>query len=138
MSPALTVPAMIAGEIDYFAGVGPGVVSASLSGLPFRAVWVSSDKVSYSLVADPKFKTMQELGKKIGVNEHVGKQRSLGYAVDHGREGSHDQRKAHGVPCAEGIERVPEVGESAAESALEDRRNGQQDEQAQIEEGHRA
>jgi ABC-type nitrate/sulfonate/bicarbonate transport system substrate-binding protein len=29
MSPALTVPAMIAGEIDYFAGVGPGVVSAS-------------------------------------------------------------------------------------------------------------
>ncbi len=28
---------------DYFAGVGPGVASASLSGLPFRAVWVSSD-----------------------------------------------------------------------------------------------
>jgi len=45
MSPALTVPAMISGEIDYFAGVGPGVASASLSGLPFRAVWVSSDRV---------------------------------------------------------------------------------------------
>jgi len=57
MSPALTVPAMISGEIDYFAGVGPGVASASLSGLPFRAVWVSSDRVSYSLVANPKFKT---------------------------------------------------------------------------------
>ena len=65
MSPALTVPAMISGEVDYFAGVGPGVVSASLSGMPFRAVWVSSDKVSYSLVANPKFKTLQELrGKK--------------------------------------------------------------------------
>ncbi len=73
MSPAITVPAMISGEIDYFAGVGPGVVSASLSGLPFRAVWVSSDKVSYSLVAHPKFKTLQELkGKKIGVTGSLG------------------------------------------------------------------
>ena len=69
MSPTLTVPAMISGEIDYFAGVGPGVASASLSGLPFRAVWVSSDRVSYSLVANPKFKTLQDLkGKKIGVS----------------------------------------------------------------------
>ena len=64
MSPALTVPAMISGEIDYFAGVGPGVASASLSGLPFRAVWVSSDRVSYSLVANPKFKTLQDLKGK--------------------------------------------------------------------------
>jgi ABC-type nitrate/sulfonate/bicarbonate transport system substrate-binding protein len=73
MSPALTVPAMISGEIDYFAGVGPGVASASLSGLPFRAVWVSSDRVSYSLVANPKFKTVQDLkGKKIGVTGSLG------------------------------------------------------------------
>jgi ABC-type nitrate/sulfonate/bicarbonate transport system substrate-binding protein len=73
MSPAITVPAMISGEIDYFAGVGPGVASASLSGLPFRAVWVSSDKVSYSLVAHPKFKNLQELkGKKIGVTGSLG------------------------------------------------------------------
>ena len=73
MSPAITVPAMIAGEIDYFAGVGPGVASASLSGLPFRTVWVSSDRVSYSLVANPKFKTLQELrGKKIGVTGSLG------------------------------------------------------------------
>jgi ABC-type nitrate/sulfonate/bicarbonate transport system substrate-binding protein len=73
MSPAITVPAMISGEIDYFAGVGPGVASASLSGLPFRAVWVSSDKVSYSLVAHPKFKTLQDLkGKKIGVTGSLG------------------------------------------------------------------
>jgi ABC-type nitrate/sulfonate/bicarbonate transport system substrate-binding protein len=36
MSPAITVPAMISGEIDYVAGVGPGVVSASLSGLSRR------------------------------------------------------------------------------------------------------
>jgi ABC-type nitrate/sulfonate/bicarbonate transport system substrate-binding protein len=73
MSPALTVPAMISGEIDYFAGVGPGVVSASLGGMPFRAVWVSSDKVSYSLMANPKFKSVPELkGKKIGVTGSLG------------------------------------------------------------------
>jgi ABC-type nitrate/sulfonate/bicarbonate transport system substrate-binding protein len=73
MSPAIAVPAMISGEVDYFAGVGPGVVSASLSGLPFRAVWVSSDRVSYSLVANPKFKTLQDLkGKKIGVTGSLG------------------------------------------------------------------
>ncbi|HVO91993.1 MAG TPA: ABC transporter substrate-binding protein [Terriglobales bacterium] len=73
MSPAITVPAMISGEIDYFAGVGPGVVSASLSGMPFRVVWVSSDRVSYSLVANPKFKNLQDLkGKKIGVTGSLG------------------------------------------------------------------
>jgi ABC-type nitrate/sulfonate/bicarbonate transport system substrate-binding protein len=44
MSPALTMPAMISGEIDYFAGVGPGATSASLSGLPLRAVWVPPTK----------------------------------------------------------------------------------------------
>lgn len=73
MSPAIAVPAMISGEVDYFAGVGPGVVSASLSGMPFRAVWVSSDRVSYSLVAHPNFKTLQDLkGKKIGVTGSLG------------------------------------------------------------------
>lgn len=73
MSPAISVPAIVSGEIDYFAGVGPGVASASLSGLPLRAVWVSSDKVSYSLMANPKFKTVQDLkGKKIGVTGSLG------------------------------------------------------------------
>lgn len=73
MSPAIAVPAMISGEVDYFAGVGPGTVSASLGGVPLRAVWVSSDKVSYSLLANPKFKTVQELkGKKIGVTGNLG------------------------------------------------------------------
>ena len=73
MSPAISVPAIVSGEIDYFAGVGPGMVSASLGGLPLRAVWVSSDRVSYSLMANPKFKTLQELkGKKIGVTGSLG------------------------------------------------------------------
>jgi ABC-type nitrate/sulfonate/bicarbonate transport system substrate-binding protein len=73
MSPAISVPAMVSGEIDYFAGVGPGAASASIAGLPLRAVWVSSDKVSYSQLANPKFKTVQELkGKKIGVTGSLG------------------------------------------------------------------
>ena len=38
-----------------------------------RAVWVSSDKVSYSLLANPKFKSVQELrSKKIGVTGSLG------------------------------------------------------------------
>jgi len=73
MSPAISVPAMVSGEIDYFAGVGPGAASASLGGLPLRAAWVSSDRVYYSLMANPKFKTVQELkGKKIGVTGSLG------------------------------------------------------------------
>ncbi|MGH7873300.1 MAG: ABC transporter substrate-binding protein [Candidatus Binatia bacterium] len=44
-----------------------------MSGRPFRAVWVSSDRVSYSLVSNPKFKTLQDLkGKKIGVTGSLG------------------------------------------------------------------
>ncbi|HSK31594.1 MAG TPA: ABC transporter substrate-binding protein, partial [Candidatus Limnocylindria bacterium] len=73
MSPAISVPAMVSGEIDYFAGVGPGAASASIAGLPLRAVWVSSDRVSYSLMANPKFKAIHELkGKKIGVTGGLG------------------------------------------------------------------
>lgn len=64
---------MISGEIDYVAGVGPGSVSATLGGLPLRAVWFSSERVSYSLIANPKFKNVQELrGKKIGVTGSLG------------------------------------------------------------------
>jgi len=73
ISPAISAPALISGEIDFVAGVGPGSVSASLGGLPLRAVWFSSERVSYSLMANPKFKTVQELkGKKIGVTGSLG------------------------------------------------------------------
>jgi len=73
ISPAISAPALVSGEIDFVAGVGPGSVSASLGGLPLRAVWFSSERVSYSLMANPKFKTVQELkGKKIGVTGSLG------------------------------------------------------------------
>lgn len=73
ISPAISAPALISGEIDYVAGVGPGSVSATLGGLPLRAVWFSSDRVSYSLIVNPKFKNVQDLrGKKIGVTGSLG------------------------------------------------------------------
>src|SRR3972149_1325949 len=42
IAPSVSAPALIGGEIDYVAGVGPGSVSATLGGLPMRAVWFSS------------------------------------------------------------------------------------------------
>ncbi len=73
ISPAISAPALISGEIDFVAGVGPGSVSATLGGLPLRAVWFSSERVSYSLMVNPKFKRVQELrGKNIGVTGSLG------------------------------------------------------------------
>ena len=82
MSPAISASALMAGEVDYFAGVGPGSVSASLGGLPLRAVWFSSDRVSYSLMAGPQFKTVQDLkGKKIGVMAGLGTTNHVALAI---------------------------------------------------------
>ena len=73
MSPAISAPALMSGELSYVAGVGPGSVSATLGGLPMRAVWFSSERVSYSLMTKPQYKTVQDLrGKKIGVTGSLG------------------------------------------------------------------
>src|SRR3954468_6623532 len=42
--------ALAGGEIQSFAGVGPASVSATLRGLPSRAVWFASDRLIYSLL----------------------------------------------------------------------------------------
>ncbi len=73
MNPAISNPAIAAGEIDYIAGVGPGSVAATLSGLPLRAVWFSSSRVSYFVMTSPQFKTLADLkGKKIGITGGLG------------------------------------------------------------------
>ncbi len=73
MNPAISNPAIAAGEIQYIAGVGPGSVSATLSGLPLRAVWFSSSRVSYFVMTSPQFKTLADLkGKKIGITGGLG------------------------------------------------------------------
>ena len=73
MSPPLGAAAMAQGDIDYVAGVGPASVAATLTGLRSRAIWFSSDRISYWVQAAPQFKTLQDLkGKKIALSGGVG------------------------------------------------------------------
>jgi ABC-type nitrate/sulfonate/bicarbonate transport system substrate-binding protein len=73
MSPPIAAAALAQGDIDYVAGVGPASVAATLSGLASRAIWFSSDRISYWLQAASQYKTLQELkGKKIAISGGVG------------------------------------------------------------------
>jgi ABC-type nitrate/sulfonate/bicarbonate transport system substrate-binding protein len=73
MSPSIAAAALAQGDIDYVAGVGPASVAATLSGLPSRAIWFSSDRISYWLQAAPQYKTLQDLkGKKIAISGGAG------------------------------------------------------------------
>src|ERR671918_677736 len=73
MSPTLAAAAIAQGDIDYVAGVGPASVAATLTGLPSRAIWFSSDRVSYWLQSAPQYKNVEELkGKKIAISGGVG------------------------------------------------------------------
>jgi ABC-type nitrate/sulfonate/bicarbonate transport system substrate-binding protein len=68
MQSALVPAALTQGDIDYQAGVGPASVNATLSGFSTRAIWFSSDKISYWLMAKPQYKTLESLkGKKISI-----------------------------------------------------------------------
>jgi ABC-type nitrate/sulfonate/bicarbonate transport system substrate-binding protein len=65
---SVAAPALSSGDIDYISGVGPATVSATLSGLPSRAVWFSSDKIAYWLMSRPQFKGLKDLkSRKIGL-----------------------------------------------------------------------
>jgi len=60
--------ALLANEIQYFTGVGPASVSATLRGMASRGVWFASDQLIYSLMARAEFQNLRELrNKKIGV-----------------------------------------------------------------------
>jgi NitT/TauT family transport system substrate-binding protein len=68
MQSSIVPAALTRGDIDYQAGVGPASVNATLSGFATRAIWFSSDKISYWLMAQPQFKTLENLkGKKIAI-----------------------------------------------------------------------
>jgi len=68
MRPQVANAAMIAGEIHYFAGVGPNSVAATLRGMASRAVWFASDQLIYSLIARTEFRTVRDLrAKRLGV-----------------------------------------------------------------------
>jgi len=68
MQSALVPAALTQGDIDFQAGVGPASVNATLSGFQTRAIWFSSDRISYWLMTKPQFKTVESLkGKKVAV-----------------------------------------------------------------------
>jgi ABC-type nitrate/sulfonate/bicarbonate transport system substrate-binding protein len=81
---SLAYPALVAGSLDYVAGIGPSSTSATLSGLPLRAMWFSSDKAMYWLMSQPQHKTLESLKmKKIGISAIGGaNQVSLFMALD--------------------------------------------------------
>src|SRR4029453_13792279 len=69
MSSSIVPAALSQGDIDYQAGVGPASVNATLSGFPTRAIWFSSERISYWLMARPQYKSVGSLkGKKIAVS----------------------------------------------------------------------
>lgn len=69
MRSSIVAAALTQGDIDYQAGVGPASVNATLSGVATRAIWFSSDHISYWLMAGPQFKTLESLkGKKVAVS----------------------------------------------------------------------
>jgi NitT/TauT family transport system substrate-binding protein len=66
-------PALLSGDIDYVAGVGPSSVGGTLSGMPTRAVWFASNQLAYALLSQPGIKTIKDLrGKRIGLTARGG------------------------------------------------------------------
>jgi ABC-type nitrate/sulfonate/bicarbonate transport system substrate-binding protein len=69
MRSSAAAAALASGDLDYQSGIGPASVSATLSGVDSRALWSSTNHITYWLMAKPEFKTVQDLKrKKIGVS----------------------------------------------------------------------
>src|ERR1043166_2284406 len=79
----IAYPALSSGEMQYVAGVGPASVSATLRGMPSRAVWFATAELIYSLMARPDVHTVRELRNKkialtgLGGTSHVALQIAL-------------------------------------------------------------
>src|SRR6185503_17695040 len=68
MQSSLVPAALTQGDIDFQAGVGPASVNATMTGFATRAIWFSSDRISYWLMAKPQFKTLESLkSKKVAI-----------------------------------------------------------------------
>jgi ABC-type nitrate/sulfonate/bicarbonate transport system substrate-binding protein len=67
MKAAQTIPAMLAGGIDFGTATGTAI-AAALSGVEVRVVFAMSDKPSFDLIALPSITDVQQLrGKKLGI-----------------------------------------------------------------------
>src|SRR5207302_1937937 len=73
----IAYPALAAGEVQYVAGVGPASVSATLRGMPSKAVWFATDQLIYSLISRPYYQNVKDLRNKkialtgLGGTSHV-------------------------------------------------------------------
>jgi ABC-type nitrate/sulfonate/bicarbonate transport system substrate-binding protein len=73
MTFTVSIPALFAEQVDYLGGVGPATVSSTLKGIPARAVWFSSDKLLWSLMAQPQIRILNDLREKpIGITGGLG------------------------------------------------------------------
>jgi NitT/TauT family transport system substrate-binding protein len=79
----IAYPALSSGEVQYVAGVGPASVSATLRGMPSRAVWFATDELIYSLMARPELQQVKDLRNRkialtgLGGTSHVALQIAL-------------------------------------------------------------
>jgi NitT/TauT family transport system substrate-binding protein len=69
MRPTVAWPALASGEIDYYTGIGSGAISVAIHGLPVKVVACYVPSAPIALIAQPEFKSVQQLrGKTIGIN----------------------------------------------------------------------
>jgi ABC-type nitrate/sulfonate/bicarbonate transport system substrate-binding protein len=69
MRSAAAAAALVSGDLDYQSGIGPASISATLSGVDSRALWSSTSRITYWLMARPEYKNIHGLRrKKIGVS----------------------------------------------------------------------
>jgi ABC-type nitrate/sulfonate/bicarbonate transport system substrate-binding protein len=79
----IAYPALAAGEVQYVNGVGPASVSATLRGMPSKAVWFATDELIYSLLARADHPNVKDLRNKkialtgLGGTSHVALQIAL-------------------------------------------------------------
>jgi ABC-type nitrate/sulfonate/bicarbonate transport system substrate-binding protein len=67
---AQTIPAMLAGGVDFGTATGTAV-AAAVSGVDVRIVFALTDKPSFDLIAAPSITSVQQLrGKKLGVTAY--------------------------------------------------------------------
>src|SRR4030095_15520870 len=67
---AQTIPAMLAGGIDFGTATGTAV-AAAVSGVDVRIVFALTDKPSFDLIAAPSITSVQQLrGKKLGITAY--------------------------------------------------------------------
>ena len=70
MKAAQTVPAMLAGGVDFGTATGTAV-AAAVSGVDVRIVFALTDRPSFDLIAAPSITTVQQLrGKKVGITAY--------------------------------------------------------------------